>query len=238
VAKPVETGPCKQGNVEAINSDSLTNGKIFELNEQTDTITTECNIYGEQNVNPVIHINSKQTSEMHKTLSDLNNINKPSVQSKAIEIIQEANAAVSTASTNEEPVQQHRHESVDGVEWGSDVTDTVSDDCSDNNVCVSLRKLSNCKTANASDNVSEVHHAIVCDARRNFQCPLCWKAFEKNEAQMLHMKACALRHSVTTRQLLDAVELQERQAAERQALGLPDIPATRTVKKSSSKKVI
>jgi intracellular sulfur oxidation DsrE/DsrF family protein len=239
VAEPVETDPCEQDCGEANNSDSLKNCKIFDLNKHTDSITIEHSSGGEQNVNPVIHTHSEQTSELHRMLSDISNMNKPSLQSKAIEIIQGADAAGVAAPTNEEPVHQHRHESVDVMECGSGLTNTVSDDdCSDKNVYVSLGKLNNCKTDNASDCVSEVYPSIAGDARRNFQCPLCWKTFEKNEAQVLHMKACALRHNVTTRQLLDAVELQGRQAAGRQALGLPDIPTTRIVKKSSSKKVI
>jgi hypothetical protein len=49
------------------------------------------------------------------------------------------------------------------------------------------------------------------------------------------MKVCAARHNVTTRQLLNALELQDRQAAEREALGLPDIPTTYTARKSLKK---
>jgi hypothetical protein len=176
---------------------------------------------------------------MRKKLNEINNTNKPSLQSKTIAIIEGADAEGTAAPTNGEPVKECRRESVDLTECGSGLTNTANDnDCSDKNVCVSLGQLNNFKTDSASDCVSEVYTTIAGGTRRNFQCPLCWKTFDKNEAQMLHMKACALRHNVTTRQLLDAVELQERQAAERQALGLPDIPAAHTVKKLSSKKVI
>ncbi|XP_047119856.1 uncharacterized protein LOC124802863 isoform X1 [Schistocerca piceifrons] len=55
-------------------------------------------------------------------------------------------------------------------------------------------------------------------------CPLCWKKFDKKSAQTSHMKSCAVSHNVTTKQLLDALALQSKQAAERKALGLPETP--------------
>jgi hypothetical protein len=233
MAEPAETVPSEQDCVEGNDSDSLKNCKIFDLNKQTGSMITEHRSGREQNVNPVIRMNSEQASELHRTLSDINKINKPSLQSKTIETVEDDDASGTAAKTNEECALQDRHESVDVIKCGGGLTNIASDDCSDKNVRVP-EKLNNFKT----DNASEVYPSVAGDARRNFQCPLCWKTFEKNEAQVLHMKACASRHSVTTRQLLNAVELQERQAAERQALGLPDIPAARTVKKSSSKKVI
>jgi hypothetical protein len=234
MAEPAETVPCEQDCAEANDSDTLKNCKIFDLNKQTGSMITEHRSGGEQNVKPVMCINSGQASELHRTLSDIDNINKPSLESKAIETVEGADAAGTAAKTNEKSALQHRHEAVDVMECGSGLTNTASDeDSSDKTVYVS-EKLNNFKT----DNASEVYPSVAGDSRRTFQCPLCWKTFEKNEAQVVHMKACASRHCVTTRQLLDAVELQERQAAERQALGLPDIPATRTIKKSSSKKVI
>lgn len=238
MAEPVETVPCEQDSVEPNNGDSIKNYKIFELNKH-DSITIEHSGSGEQNVNTMIHCSLEPTSEMRKKLSDINNTNKPSLKSKTIEIIQGADAEGTAAPTNVESVKECRHESVHIMECGSGLTNTANDnDCPDKNVCVSLGQINNFKTASVSDCVSEVYTSIGGGTRRNFQCPLCWKTFDKNEAQMLHMKACALRHNVTTRQLLDAVELQERQAAERQALGLPDIPAAHTLKKLSSKKVI
>jgi hypothetical protein len=237
VAEPVETVPCEQDSAESNNGDSIKSYKIFELNKH-DSITIEHSSSGEQNVNPIIHINSEPTSEMRKKLSDINNTNKPSLQSQTIEIIQDADSEGTAAPTNAEPVKECRCESVDVTECGSGLTNTAYDnDCSDKNVCLSLGQLNNFKTDSASDCVSEVYTSLAGGTRRNFQCPLCWKTFDKNEAQLLHMKVCALRHNVTTRQLLDAVELQERQAAERQALGLPDIPVAHTIKRASSKKV-
>lgn len=238
MAEPVETVTCEQDSVESNNSDSVKNHKIPELNKHASN-TIEHSSSGEEIVNSIILSNSEPTLEMRKKLSDINNTNKPSLQSKTIGIIQGAESEGTAAPTNEEPAQQSRYESVDITECGSSLTNTAKvDDCSDKNVWSSLGKLNNFKTDSASDHVSEVYTPIAGGTRRNFQCPLCWKTFEKNEAQMLHMKACALRHNVTTRQLLDAVDLQERQAAERQALGLPDIPAAHNVKKPSSKKVI
>lgn len=55
-------------------------------------------------------------------------------------------------------------------------------------------------------------------------CPLCWRKFDKKSTQTSHMKSCAASHNVTTKQLLDALALQSKQAAERKALGLPEAP--------------
>lgn len=238
VAECVETVPCEQDSLEPNNGGSIENCMIIELNKH-DSITSEHCSSGEQSVNPIMCYNSEPTSEMRKKLSDINNTNKPSLQSKPIEIIQDTDAERTAAPTNDKPVKECRRESIDVTEFGSGLTNSPNDnDCSDKNVCVSLGQLDNFTTDSVSDCVREVYTSIAGGTRRNFHCPLCWKTFDKNEAQILHMKACALRHNVTTRQLLNAVELQERQAAERQALGLPDIPAALTVKKQSSKKVI
>nr|CAD7399462.1 unnamed protein product [Timema cristinae] len=58
-------------------------------------------------------------------------------------------------------------------------------------------------------------------------CPLCWKKLDKHQTNTGHLKSCAARHNVTTRQLLDALELQKRQAAEMRALGLPGVTVTK-----------
>ncbi|XP_071454849.1 structure-specific endonuclease subunit SLX4 [Hetaerina americana] len=52
-------------------------------------------------------------------------------------------------------------------------------------------------------------------------CPICWKSFECKDSQTTHMKQCAVKHKMTTKQLLDALELIQKQEAERQSLGLP-----------------
>nr|CAD7264310.1 unnamed protein product [Timema shepardi] len=58
-------------------------------------------------------------------------------------------------------------------------------------------------------------------------CPLCWKKLDRHQANTGHLKSCAAKHNVTTRQLLDALELQRRQAAEMRALGLPGVTVTK-----------
>ncbi|XP_046388502.1 uncharacterized protein LOC124157643 [Ischnura elegans] len=52
-------------------------------------------------------------------------------------------------------------------------------------------------------------------------CPICWKSFESKDTQTAHMKLCAAKHKMSTKQLLDALELVQRQEAERKSLGLP-----------------
>ncbi|XP_069676813.1 structure-specific endonuclease subunit SLX4-like isoform X2 [Periplaneta americana] len=76
------------------------------------------------------------------------------------------------------------------------------------------------------------------ETREHFTCPLCFKILNSNEKQLMHTKACATRHNITTRQLLNAVELQKRQIAERKALGLPGVPTAQQVKKSVSRKTV
>ncbi|XP_063235184.1 structure-specific endonuclease subunit SLX4 [Bacillus rossius redtenbacheri] len=56
-------------------------------------------------------------------------------------------------------------------------------------------------------------------------CPLCWRRLERKATA--HLKLCAARHGVGTQQLLEALELQRRQAGERSALGLPPGPVAR-----------
>lgn len=66
--------------------------------------------------------------------------------------------------------------------------------------------------------------------QNQFVCPLCFKSFNDAETQSSHAKTCAIKNKVSTRRLLAANELQERQAAERLRIGLPAGPV-RTVKK-------
>ncbi|KAG8222774.1 hypothetical protein J437_LFUL006795, partial [Ladona fulva] len=61
-------------------------------------------------------------------------------------------------------------------------------------------------------------------------CPICWKPFDCKDAQTIHMKACATKHNVSTKQLLELLELIQRQEEERKALGIPLLP-TRIPKK-------
>ncbi|KAF7997788.1 hypothetical protein HCN44_009186 [Aphidius gifuensis] len=66
--------------------------------------------------------------------------------------------------------------------------------------------------------------------QNQFVCPLCFKTFNDAETLSSHAKTCAVKNKVSTRKLLAATELQERQAAERLHIGLPAGPV-RTVKK-------
>jgi hypothetical protein len=117
---------------------------------------------------------------------------------------------------------------------------------------LSLEHLNDCTPDDGQENTSETKCKVNpgknvtsedtllshSDSKKlTFSCPLCWKTFENSQSHMLHMKECASRHNLTTRQLLDALELQEKQSAERLALGLPDVPIARMVKKSTAKKV-
>ncbi|XP_068085376.1 uro-adherence factor A isoform X2 [Anabrus simplex] len=65
-------------------------------------------------------------------------------------------------------------------------------------------------------------------------CPMCWKRFDK--VNVVHLKACAAKHNMTTAQLMDAMALQDKQTAEREALGLPAVPCNQSSKKPSTRK--
>jgi hypothetical protein len=230
----VETIPSEQ-DVESNHSDQTKNYKIPELSKQTKTTANEHTGSNEQNLNPVTFYSSEPTTETCKKLNY--NINKYPLNNSATEVIQGA-AEQSPVPTHEEAVLEFRNECMNLIEHGHDPIriKASSDDASVKNHCISLENLSSYKTGNALDCVGEVHtSSYEGGIKRQFNCPLCWKTFEKHQAQMLHMKVCASQHNLTTRQLLDAVVLQERQATERQALGLPDIPTVCTVKKSSRK---
>ncbi|XP_048505829.1 uncharacterized protein LOC105684682 isoform X1 [Athalia rosae] len=70
-----------------------------------------------------------------------------------------------------------------------------------------------------------------------FLCPLCFKSFKDATAQNNHMKSCAARNKISTKKLLDAIELQEKQANERKAMGLLTAPPIQP-KKTVSRKLI
>ncbi|XP_034946991.1 MATH and LRR domain-containing protein PFE0570w [Chelonus insularis] len=57
-----------------------------------------------------------------------------------------------------------------------------------------------------------------------FVCPLCLKSFNESSQQIAHSKNCAVKNRISTRQLIAATELHERQAEERKAIGLPAAP--------------
>ncbi|XP_046418369.1 uncharacterized protein LOC124178782 isoform X1 [Neodiprion fabricii] len=73
--------------------------------------------------------------------------------------------------------------------------------------------------------------------KTGFPCPLCFKSFKDTTTKNSHMKSCATKNKVSTKTLLDAVELQAKQANERKALGLLEAPPIQP-KKTVSRKLI
>ncbi|XP_072743274.1 uncharacterized protein [Anoplolepis gracilipes] len=70
-----------------------------------------------------------------------------------------------------------------------------------------------------------------------YVCPLCFKNFKDESSQTIHMKSCAIKNNVSTKTLMNAMELQERQAAERKSLGLLSAPILQDKKKPVSRKM-
>ncbi|XP_076658215.1 uncharacterized protein LOC143362171 isoform X2 [Halictus rubicundus] len=68
-------------------------------------------------------------------------------------------------------------------------------------------------------------------------CPLCFKTFKDVDSQAAHMKICACKNNISTKKLLDAIELQKRQGDERKLLGLLAAPVVQEKKKSAARKV-
>lgn len=75
------------------------------------------------------------------------------------------------------------------------------------------------------------------EVQTTFLCPLCFKSYKEATARTNHMKSCAARNNLSTKQLLDAVELQEKQANERKAMGLLVAPPVQP-KKTISRKMV
>lgn len=71
-----------------------------------------------------------------------------------------------------------------------------------------------------------------------YVCPLCFKNFKDESLQTIHMKSCAIKNNVTTKTLMNAMDLQERQAAERKSLGLLSAPILQDKKKPVSRKMV
>ncbi|XP_043577650.1 putative uncharacterized protein DDB_G0282133 isoform X2 [Bombus pyrosoma] len=76
---------------------------------------------------------------------------------------------------------------------------------------------------NCDDSSTDVKVALVC--------PLCFKTFKDLNSRSLHMKICAFKNNITTKKLLDAIELQKRQENERKSLGLLVAPVVQDKKK-------
>ncbi|XP_048261294.1 putative uncharacterized protein DDB_G0282133 [Bombus terrestris] len=79
---------------------------------------------------------------------------------------------------------------------------------------------------NCDDSSTDVKVALVC--------PLCFKTFKDLNSRSLHMKICAFKNNITTKKLLDVIELQKRQENERQSLGLLVAPVLQDKKKPTS----
>lgn len=71
-----------------------------------------------------------------------------------------------------------------------------------------------------------------------YVCPLCFKNLKDESSQTIHMKSCAAKNNVSTKKLMDAVELQERQAAERKSLGLLHAPLLQDKKKPAPRTMV
>jgi len=76
------------------------------------------------------------------------------------------------------------------------------------------------------------------DIKTAYVCPLCFKNFKDENSQAVHMKSCATKNNMSTKKLMDAVELQERQAAERKSLGLLSAPILQDKKKPAPRKMV
>ncbi|XP_043256629.1 protein PFF0380w isoform X2 [Colletes gigas] len=72
------------------------------------------------------------------------------------------------------------------------------------------------------------------DVKVAFVCPLCFKTFKDINSQVLHMKICACKNNISTKKLLDAIELQKRQEDERISLGLLAAPKIQDKKRPVS----
>ncbi|XP_012225867.2 uncharacterized protein [Linepithema humile] len=77
----------------------------------------------------------------------------------------------------------------------------------------------------------------LTDVKTAYVCPLCFKNFKDENSQAVHAKSCAAKNNVTTKKLMDAMELQERQAAERKSLGLLSAPVLQDKKKPAPRKM-
>ncbi|XP_012522991.2 uncharacterized protein PF11_0213 [Monomorium pharaonis] len=75
------------------------------------------------------------------------------------------------------------------------------------------------------------------DVKTAYVCPLCFKNFKDESLQTVHMKSCATKNNISTEKLMNAVELQERQAAERKSLGLLSAPILQDKKKPAPRKM-
>lgn len=219
----------EEDNVAKSNNSDPVKSCIPELNKQPETTSNDYNGSSEQTVSAALCFNSESPSETCKKLNY--SLSNSSLASSSVTVIQVADAEGKAASAKEECLQEFRNV----TKHNHGLTEASNDDASNKSQCLPLDKLNGIETGSALDCLNDSHISCEGGISRHYKCPLCWKIFEKNHTLVLHMKVCAARHNVTTRQLLSALELQDRQAAEREALGLPGIPTTYTAKKSSKK---
>lgn len=68
----------------------------------------------------------------------------------------------------------------------------------------------------------------------NKQCPICLQMVDLKKF-IIHVKSCGTSHNLSSKVLIEAVDLQERQTAEREALGLPILTKNLDIKKKKCK---
>jgi len=75
---------------------------------------------------------------------------------------------------------------------------------------------------------SPVHNVfdVISESK---QCPVCLQMIDLKHF-ISHVKSCGTSHNLSSEVLIKAVDLQERQAAEREALGLPKLTKNKDVK--------
>lgn len=78
------------------------------------------------------------------------------------------------------------------------------------------------------------YDANSTEAKLALVCPLCFKTFKDLNSHASHMKICAYKNNISTKKLLNAIELQKRQENERKSLGLPAAPIVQAKKKPTS----
>lgn len=71
---------------------------------------------------------------------------------------------------------------------------------------------------------------LFITTNENKQCPVCLQMVDTKHFTN-HVKSCGSAHNLSSEVLIRAVDLQERQVAEREALGLPKLNQSKDVKK-------
>ncbi|XP_043277584.1 uncharacterized protein [Venturia canescens] len=115
----------------------------------------------------------------------------------------------------------------------------VKKSSSKNKTAATSRKKDSVATGRRTDNErvqpsieSSFFKASTSSLKSGHTCPLCMKYFADKVAGAAHSKNCASKHNVSTKKLLAAIALQERQAHERIAIGLPAGPFVQPTNKT------